>query len=252
MAANWKMYKTPRETEEFLRVFLPQIPSGLACDIVICPPFVDLPAAAALLSGSPVGLGAQNLNENAEGAYTGEISGAMLAAAGCRFVVIGHSERRQLFGETDDRVNKKIQAALKNGLTPIVCVGETLSERESNQTIKVVERQVKGALENLPSAEVSRLILAYEPIWAIGTGKTATPAQAQEVHLAIRDILKDQYGSLISLGVRILYGGSIKPENISELMQCEDIDGGLVGGASLKPESFLSIVNFDSKRLAPR
>jgi triosephosphate isomerase len=198
------------------------------------------------VASSSVSVGAQNMNENEEGAFTGEISGAMLRAVGCRYVILGHSERRQLFGETDATVNKKILAALKHGLVPIVCVGELLAERDANQTLNVVGRQVRAALANIPSAETKKLVIAYEPIWAIGTGRTATPAQAQEVHLAIRDILKDQYGSLTSLAIRILYGGSVKPENISELMACEDIDGGLVGGASLKPDSFRALVNYRS------
>jgi triosephosphate isomerase len=250
IAANWKMYKTNQDTEAFIKEFLPKLPATLNLDVVICPPFTSLGTAQPLLNASPVALGAQNLNENTEGAFTGEISGPMLSALGCRYVIVGHSERRQLFGETDALVNKKIVAALQNNLTPIICVGETLEEREANKTLAVVNRQVKAALANLPSADTARIVLAYEPIWAIGTGRTATPAQAQEVHLAIRDILKDQYGSLTSLAVRILYGGSVKPENMAELMNCEDIDGGLVGGASLKPDSFLAIVNFDEKKVA--
>ena len=192
------------------------------------------------------------MNENPEGAFTGEISTTMLTAVGCTHVVIGHSERRQLFGETNAGVNRKMFAALKANLIPIICVGETLAERDANQTLKVVEKQVKEALAGLPSADTKRIVIAYEPVWAIGTGRTATPQQAQEVHLAIRDILKDQYGSLTSLAVRIIYGGSVKPENMAELMACEDIDGGLVGGASLKPESFLALVNYQVGKAAAR
>ncbi len=252
IAANWKMYKTNADTETFLKEFVPKVKSHTDVDIVICPPFTSLSSAAPLLRDSHVALGAQNLNENSEGAFTGEISPSMLAAVGCSYVVIGHSERRQLFGETDASVNKKISTALKNNLIPIVCVGETLAEREANATLSVVARQVKAALANIPSADTKKIILAYEPIWAIGTGKTATPAQAQEVHLAIRDILKDQYGSLTSLAIRILYGGSVKPENMAELMACEDIDGGLVGGASLKADSFYTIVNYKAQKAAAR
>lgn len=249
MAANWKMYKTPAETQAFLKSFLPQLPSPLECDVILCPPFPCLSAAQAALNGSVVALGAQNMNENNEGAYTGEVSAAMLMAMGCRYVILGHSERRQYFGETDAWINKKIQAALKAGLVPIACVGETLAEREANQTLSVIARQVKSALAGVPSSDTQKVVLAYEPVWAIGTGRTATPAQAQEVHLAIRDILKDEYGSQTSLSVRILYGGSIKPENIAELMKCDDVDGGLVGGASLQVDSFLRIVNFNASNL---
>lgn len=248
VAANWKMFKTPKETESFLKEFLPKLPKNAPCDVVICPPFTSLSTAAQLLAGTGVGLGAQNVNENKEGAFTGEISAGMLTAIGCQYVVVGHSERRQLFGETDAWVNKKVATVLANNLTPIMCVGETLAEREANATLKVVERQVKEGLQNIPSADTKKIVIAYEPVWAIGTGRTATPAQAQEVHLFIRDILKDQYGSLTSLAVRILYGGSVKPDNMAELMACEDIDGGLVGGASLKADSFLQIVTYKSQK----
>ncbi len=246
MAANWKMYKTIPQAEAFLKEFLPAVANVNDVDVVLCPAMVALAPVSQLLSGTQVALGAQNMNENEEGAFTGEISGAMLTSVGCKYVIIGHSERRQFFGETDASVNKKILAALKHNLVPIVCVGETLAERDANQTLQVVGRQVRAGLANIPSAETKKLVIAYEPVWAIGTGRTATPAQAQEVHLAIRDILKDQYGSLTSLAIRILYGGSVKPENIAELMACEDIDGGLIGGASLKPDSFGSIVKFRS------
>lgn len=252
IAANWKMYKTPQETEAFVKEFLPKAASITDVDVVICPPFTSIALASKLLAGSKVAWGGQNLNENAEGAYTGETSAGMLTASGCTHVIIGHSERRQYFGEIDSIVNKKILAALKGDLTPIICVGESLTERDANQTLSVVSRQVKAAFANIPSADTKKVVIAYEPIWAIGTGRTATPAQAQEVHLAIRDILKDQYGSLTSLSTRILYGGSVKPENMAELMACEDIDGGLVGGASLKPDSFLAILNYKSNKLAER
>ncbi len=246
MAANWKMYKTVQQTDVFLKEFLPAVAGIDDVDVVICPPYTSLMQTVQAVASSAVAVGAQNMNENEDGAFTGEISGAMLSAAGCRYVIVGHSERRQMYGETDASVNKKILAALKNNLIPIVCVGESLSERDANATLSVVGRQVRAALANISSAETKKLVIAYEPIWAIGTGRTATPAQAQEVHLAIRDILKDQYGSLTSLAIRILYGGSVKPENIAELMACEDIDGGLVGGASLKPDSFRAIVNYRS------
>lgn len=252
VAANWKMYKTANEAEAFIKDFLPRVEKNSEVDMVICPPFTALSPVSALLKGSSVSLGAQSLNENTEGAFTGEISPNMLTSLGCSHVIIGHSERRQFFGETDVLVNKKIMAALKNNLIPIVCVGESLAERESDSTLSVVSRQVKAGLADIPSTDMKKIVLAYEPIWAIGTGRTATPAQAQEVHLSIRDILKDQYGSLTSLSIRIIYGGSVKPENMAELMACEDIDGGLVGGASLKADSFSAIVNYKSAKLAPR
>ncbi len=250
IAANWKMNKTPSETELFINEFLRALPPKLDSDVVVCPPFTSLALARSLIEGTAVALGAQNINENVSGAFTGEISPAMLVAVGCHYAIIGHSERRQLYGETDALIKKKIKAAFQNQLTPIACVGETLQEREANKTLEVVERQIRGALEGLPSAETQRIVLAYEPIWAIGTGKTASPAQAQEVHLAIRNILKDQYGSQTSLSVRILYGGSVKPDNMAELMACEDVDGGLVGGASLDAKSFAEIVNYKSKKRA--
>ncbi len=242
VAANWKMYKTASEVEGFLKEFVPKLSPSIESDVVICPPFPFLGLAGQMMKGSAAKLGAQNMNENAEGAFTGEVAPAMLTSIGCEYVILGHSERRQYYGETNATVNKKLIAALGKGLIPIVCVGESLAEREAGKTLAVVSSQVKEGLLNVPSADTKKIVLAYEPIWAIGTGRTATPAQAQEVHLAIRDALKDQYGSLTSLSVRILYGGSVKPDNMRELMACEDIDGGLVGGASLKPEAFEAIV----------
>lgn len=243
IAANWKMYKTASEVEDFLKEFLSTPSRSSESDVVICPPYPFLALTKQLLSGSVVKLGAQNMNENKEGAYTGEVSPLMLQSVGCEYVILGHSERRQYYGETNSIVNKKLITALQYGFVPIVCVGETLTEREAGHTLRVVSAQVKEALQNIPSSDTKKIVLAYEPVWAIGTGRAATPAQAQEVHLAIRDILKDQYGSLTSLNVRILYGGSVKPDNMAELMACEDIDGGLVGGASLKPDAFQAIVN---------
>ena len=244
IVANWKMNKNQNEAEEFIKAFKPQVASASDRDAVLCPPFTALLASRQLIEGSNVQLGGQNMSENKSGAFTGEIAADMLASVGCRFVILGHSERREYQKESDVLVNKKIVAALAENLTPIVCVGEKLEQREAGKTMDVVSTQVKGALDALPSAEVQKLVIAYEPVWAIGTGKTATSAQAQEVHAAIRDIIKDLYGSATSLGVRILYGGSVKPDNMSELMACEDIDGGLVGGASLKADSFAQIVNF--------
>lgn len=252
MAANWKMYKSLPEAEAFVKEFSEKLPDPLECDVALCPSFALLSPVKSALGKSALSLGAQNVSDQKEGAYTGEVSGAMLKSVGCEYVIVGHSERRQYFGETDALVNRKISAVFQNGMVPIVCVGEMLAEREANRTLEVVNRQVKGALEGLPSSETKRLVIAYEPVWAIGTGKTATPAQAQEVHLAVRDILKDQYGSQTSLVVRILYGGSVKPENVAELMACPDIDGGLVGGASLNAQSFLEIVNYRAKKTAQR
>lgn len=241
--ANWKMNKTVPETVAFIDAFLPEVKDVKGVDMVICPPFIALEAASQKLKGTTVGLGAQNLNDNDNGAFTGEVSGSMLVSLGCSHVIIGHSERRQFYGETDEVVQKKISRTQKHNLIPVVCVGETLAQREAGKTLEVVGNQVKAALQNIPSAELQKLVLAYEPIWAIGTGRTATPAQAQEAHLSIRNILKDLYGSHTSLKVRILYGGSVKPENMGELMACEDVDGGLVGGASLEAGAFAKIVN---------
>ena len=240
IAANWKMYKTPAESEAFLKEFLPKVSDKIDCDIVICPPFTSLSAAAALLKGSHVMLGGQNVNENTEGAFTGEVSPGMLAAVGCRYVVVGHSERRQYFGETNAGVNKKMLAALKQNLIPIVCVGETLAERAANKTLQVVDSQVKEALVNIPSADTKKIVIAYEPVWAIGTGQTATPGQAQEVHAAIRSLLSRHDPGAASR-TRIVYGGSVKPSNALELFIQPDIDGGLIGGASLSVTDFVSI-----------
>jgi len=246
IVANWKMNKDQPDTESFIKTFLTECPMNLDRDVVLCPPYPFLLSARGFLEGSKIQLGAQNNNENSSGAHTGEVSSSMLASVGCHYVIIGHSERRQFYRETDALINKKIKAALGENLIPIVCVGEKLEEREAGKTMAVVSAQVKGVLEELPSAQTKKLVFAYEPIWAIGTGKTATPEQAQEVHLKIRDILKDLYGSMTSHLVRILYGGSVKPDNMAQLMACEDIDGGLVGGASLEPKSFLKIVQFES------
>ena len=243
VVANWKMNKTLPEAVTFIGDFWPQVKDNKNVDIAVCPPFIALSAVSEKLKGTSIALGAQNINENDDGAFTGEVSGTMLVSVGCTYVIIGHSERRQFYGDTDEMVQKKIAKAHKNKLIPIVCVGESLSQREAGKTLEVVGNQVRAALQNIPSAELQKLILAYEPIWAIGTGKTATPQQAQEAHLAIRNILKDSYGSNTSLKVRILYGGSVKPENMAELMACEDVDGGLVGGASLDAAGFAKIVN---------
>jgi triosephosphate isomerase len=210
-------------------------------DVAVAPPFTALAAVAGELQGSRIGLGAQNIHWESQGAFTGEISAAMLVDAGCRYVLCGHSERRQLFGDTDEAVQKKTKAALAAGLHPIVCVGETLPEREAGRTLEVVGRQVRAALSGLSAEQVGRLTVAYEPVWAIGTGKTATSAQAQEVHAALRAILRE-LAPAVAEAVRILYGGSVKPDNAAELMSQPDVDGALVGGASLKASDFTGII----------
>jgi len=243
IAANWKMFKTVDETLAYIEEFLPLV-SGTGTEVVLAPPFTALKAASAALTGSRVQLAGQNLHWEADGAYTGEVSARMLADAGCSYVIIGHSERRQYFGETDETVNLKIKAALEAGLEPIVCVGESLEEREAGQTLNVIRRQVNGALTGLKKEHLDGMVLAYEPIWAIGTGLTATPEQAGEVHGWIREMLAAFSQNGLGQSIRIQYGGSVKPENINDLMAQPDIDGALVGGASLKPDSFSRIVNF--------
>ena len=244
IAGNWKMYKTADEAVDFVKKLRPQVSEVADRDIMIAPAFTALAAAAAALQGSTVGLGAQDLFWEAEGAFTGQVSPRMLAAAGCRYVIIGHSERRQFFGETDDTVNRKIRAALKADLIPVMCVGESEKERENGQTFSILDKQIKNGLESLVASELGSLVIAYEPVWAIGTGKTATSAQAQEAHAFIRSLVQGLFGAGLAASVRILYGGSVKPENASELMAMIDIDGALVGGASLNPDSFAKIVKF--------
>ena len=213
-------------------------------DVVLGPPFTSLQAVAAAVKGTTIGVAAQNMCPENEGAFTGEVSPLMLKDAGCSHVILGHSERRQIFGETDEGVAKKTEAAFRHGLAPIVCVGETLAERESDRTNEVVERQTERALRGLSADQVAALVIAYEPVWAIGTGRTATPAQAQEVHAFIRGLLTRSHGEPAAQAVRILYGGSVKPDNIGALMAQADVDGALVGGASLTAASFLKIVDF--------
>lgn len=217
-----------------------ELPSG--CQVIICPPFTALAAVSQITAGSPIGLGAQNMHQEKEGAYTGEISPDMLKDAGCQYVILGHSERRQFFGETSQGVNAKVFAALANGLIPIVCVGESLSEREAGNTEKVVAGQVKESLAGIDPRQAQKILVAYEPVWAIGTGKTASASDAQQVNGLIRALLEEMFGREASQAVRILYGGSVKPDNTAGLMQQPDIDGALVGGASLKAESFAAII----------
>ena len=244
IAANWKMYKTPEQAQAFLREFRPLVEGHDRDEIVVCPPFVCLPAAVEAAAGSGVAIGGQNLHWEKEGAYTGEISAAMLLALGCTHVIIGHSERRQYFADTDDTVNLKLKTALAAGLTPIVCVGEVLEEREAGLTDDVLRRQCLRAFHALSAKKAGKMTVAYEPVWAIGTGKTATPQIAAEAHSVIRGEAAKAFGSEFAAGLRILYGGSVKPENAQALMSEEEIDGALVGGASLEPRSFAAIVKY--------
>jgi triosephosphate isomerase len=245
IAGNWKMYKTLAEATALvgeLKAGLTQRPEDV--DVLVAPPFTALAAVAQALKGSGIALGAQNMHTELEGAFTGEISPRMLKDAGCTHVILGHSERRQLFGETDEGVGRKARVALDQGLIPILCVGETLAERESNRTLEVVERQVERALRDVTPDEGARTLIAYEPVWAIGTGLAATPEQAQEVHAAIRKQVFRSHGEAVAGAILILYGGSVKPDNADSLMGQADIDGALVGGACLKSDSFLKIVHF--------
>jgi triosephosphate isomerase len=244
MAGNWKLFKTPAETSTFFQKFLPLVERSEHCEVVICPPYVNLAAAVEAAKGSRVKVGAQNVYWAKKGAYTGEVSAPMLASAGCTHVIIGHSERRQYFGETDETVLKRTVAALEAGLAPIVCVGETLAEREGNRTEDVLKTQFTGGIAGLTGDQFAKIIIAYEPVWAIGTGKTATPEIAADAHRVIRAAVNAKFGDAAAKSVRILYGGSVKPDNVKNLMAQPEIDGALVGGASLDAASFASIVNF--------
>lgn len=244
IAGNWKMFKTGTQARE-TAARLTQLVSGARhIDIMIAPPFTALAAVAEAVQGSPVDLGAQNLHWADEGAFTGEISASMLVAAGCKYVIVGHSERRQYFGETDETVNQKLKTASTAGLIPILCVGETESQRDEKKTFSILDKQMENGLKGLTFDEQHPLVVAYEPVWAIGTGKTATPAQAQEVHLYLRGLIEKIFGNTLAKATRILYGGSVKPDNIKELMALPDVDGALVGGASLQADSFSKIVHF--------
>jgi triosephosphate isomerase len=244
IAGNWKMYKTQAETRAFFEAFKPLVANATHCDIILAPPFTSLTAAVDAVRGSAISIAAQNCDWHSEGAFTGEISTRMIVDTGSRGVIIGHSERRQYFGETDESVNRKVKAALEAGLTPIVCVGEHLDEREANLTHTVLKRQFEGGLASLTGAEFSRILLAYEPCWAIGTGRTATPEMASDAHRFLRELADARFTPERASALRILYGGSVKPDNIRGLMAQVEIDGALVGGASLEPQSFASIVNF--------
>jgi triosephosphate isomerase len=242
IAGNWKMFKTIAETRAFFAAFLPLAQQADYCDLVVAPPFTSIPAAVGAAKGSKVDIGGQNVYCEKEGAFTGEVSAGMLAEAGCRYVLIGHSERRQIFGETDEMVAKKTKAALQAGLMPIVCVGETLAEREAGKAHEVCETQLSQGLGALTPDEFSRILMAYEPVWAIGTGRTATPEIAATSHRYLRECVAKRFSPEHAASLRILYGGSVKPENIQGLMAQEELDGALVGGASLDPKSFGAIV----------
>jgi triosephosphate isomerase len=243
IAGNWKMNKTPAEAEQLVTELIPLVKDA-KCDVVVCPPYVDLAVVANLLSGTNIKLGAQSIHWAPKGAFTGEVSADMLLAMGVSYAIVGHSERRQYFGETDESVNKRAKAALEANITPIVCVGETLDQREKGVTEAIVSKQTVAALAGIEADEVVKVVIAYEPIWAIGTGKTATADDANTTIKVIRDAIEGVYGKKIAEEIRIQYGGSMKPSNAAELMAMPEIDGGLIGGASLKSEDFAKVVNY--------
>jgi triosephosphate isomerase len=251
VAGNFKMFKTAAETVSYVNDLRALITGGhlVGVDVVIAPPFTSLSAAAEAAKGSLVGVAAQNMHWERDGAFTGEISAGMIHGTGARSVIIGHSERRTLFGETNDSVNKKTHAAIAAGLVPIVCIGETLEQRDRNETMAVLDRQIKDGLDRITGEQLSRMVVAYEPVWAIGTGRNATPAQAGEAHFHIRQRLKQWFGLDASERCRVLYGGSVKPDNIAKLVAEPDVDGALVGGASLDPKSFWAIIQGAMPRL---
>ena len=243
IAGNWKMYKDLTESAHLvnsLKDRAKEYPAGVS--VVVCPPFTSLSTVGGLLKTTPLRLGAQNMSEHDDGAFTGEISWKMLLATGCEYVILGHSERRQYFKETNELVNLKAKKALAHGLSPIICVGETLDEREAGVTDQVITTQIKGVLNGLTTTDMGRVVIAYEPVWAIGTGKNATPQQAQDVHKHIRGLVKAQFDPTVADRLVIQYGGSVKPENAKELLAQPDIDGALVGGAGLNPDSFTAII----------
>ena len=242
IAGNWKMFKTINESIELVTLLKRSVVDINDLEIVVCPPFTSLSDVRELIMDTNIKLGAQDCYWEKEGAFTGEVSASMLKSAGCEYVIVGHSERRQLFGDTNETVNKKAKAALREGLRPIVCVGERLSDRQAGKTFDVVKDHVTNSLSGLTGEDMLKVVIAYEPVWAIGTGVNATKEQAEEVHKYIRELLKKMYGAEISGSVRIQYGGSVKPDNIRELISEEDVDGALVGGASLKADSFAQII----------
>jgi len=243
VAGNWKMNKDLSEAVNLISGIKNRLNSFEPnCDVIICPPFISLETAGTLIKNSKIYLGAQNMHYENSGAFTGETSAKMLLSVGCEYVILGHSERRNIFGESDELINKKILQALSNKLKPIFCIGESLDEREKDITKEVIERQIKQGLKNLDESDISKIIIAYEPIWAIGTGKTASPEQAQEVHKFIRNLISSMYSESAAENLTILYGGSVKPNNASDLLKKQDIDGGLIGGASLDAEAFIEII----------
>jgi len=244
MAGNWKMYKTIPEALALVEGLKKNVADVKNREVLVCPPFCAIASVVAALKGTAIKVGAQNMHAETKGAFTGEISPSMLVDAGCSHVLIGHSERRQYFGETDELVNKKMKAAFAAGLVPVVCVGEILAEREAGKTLAVITVQIKNGISGLTAEQAKTLVIAYEPVWAIGTGKTATPAQAEEVHASIRALYAGMYGNDAAQAVRILYGGSVKPDNVADLMKQPNIDGGLVGGASLEIDSFTKLVAY--------
>ncbi|HUB20495.1 MAG TPA: triose-phosphate isomerase [Acidobacteriaceae bacterium] len=244
IAANWKMYKTPAQAQDFFKGFLSLVANHQRDEIVVCPSFTSISVAIAAATGSGVAIGAQNMHFAEEGAYTGETSALMLRAIGATHVILGHSERRQYFAETDDLINKKLKTALQHHLIPIVCVGEVLAEREAGRTDEVLLRQTRGVLAGIAAADAAPIVIAYEPVWAIGTGKTATPQIASEAHGVVRAEVAQLLGREVAESLRILYGGSVKPDNATALMAEAEIDGALVGGASLDPQSFAKIVHY--------
>lgn len=242
IAGNWKMNLDREQGVALASALASDCPSADQVDVAVCPPSLYLDAVSQAISGSPVALGAQNMYHEAKGAFTGEIAGAMLTDLGCRYVILGHSERRHILGESDQDINKKVHAALGCGLLPIVCVGETLGEREAGRTQSVVEGQFRGSLAEVTADQMAQVVIAYEPVWAIGTGKVASPEQAEEVHADLRSLLESGYNAAVAEAVRIQYGGSVKPDNAAELLAQPNIDGALVGGASLDAASFLGII----------
>jgi len=244
IAGNWKMYKTVKESVEFAKALDAKVKGLDGREALICPTFLAVAAVAEVLKGSSIQVGCQDAHWADEGAFTGNVSPKMLKEVGVKYCILGHSERRQYEKETNETINKKAKNVLKNDLRAIICVGETLQEREAGKMKPVIETQVKGCFEGIPSSDLANVVIAYEPVWAIGTGKTATPAQAQEVHAFIRSLVKSLYGEAVANAMRIQYGGSVKPENVKELMGCPDIDGALVGGASLKVDSFDALLKF--------
>lgn len=242
IAGNWKMYKTISEATNLVASIKAGVHTATGCEIVVCPSFTTLSAVAHAIKECPIELGAQDMHPETEGAFTGEISPLMLKDVGCRYVILGHSERRRSFHETDEFINQKVRTALKYSLVPIVCIGETLEEREARKAFEMVKTQFDGSLKDLTPEDIQRTVIAYEPVWAIGTGRTATPEQAEQMHTYIRRLLHEKYGEEIAGRVLILYGGSVRPENMGALMLKPNVDGALVGGASLKAESFIQIV----------